>query len=254
MDELSDHLTIGLLSAKLPCMVKFKRIERKRKSTYAAEQILDAIRQGEYHVGDKLPPEREIAEQMGVSRASLREALSALQLAGIIESRSGAGTYVLKAGFAEEYRALTLLEESENLQETFEARRVLEEGIVKLACKRVSAQDLQTLAEVLSKMQQSAQVQDFDVFNQANQRFHLTIVTATHNCLLVHALKPLLEVMRGQLPRELREKYYRADGQHFQRTFEIHRQIFQAVEKKDGVQAVRKMAEHFDMLERDLNE
>jgi len=141
----------------------FKRIETKRKSTYAAEQIVEAIRRGRYRVGDKLPPEREIAEQMGVSRPSVREAISALQI-------------------------------------------------------------------------------------EANQRFHRAIAEATHNSLLLRALEPLLEVMRQRLPRELRGKYYREDARKFERTYEIHRRIFEALAVRDAARAARAVRRHFDVL------
>ncbi|MFQ5794869.1 MAG: FadR/GntR family transcriptional regulator [Candidatus Bipolaricaulia bacterium] len=236
-------------------MAEFTKIEKKRKSTYAAEQIVEAIRRGAYHVGDKLPPEREIAAQMGVSRPSVREALSALQLVGIVESRAGDGTYVLSnmVGLEEGYRALSLLEESESLYEAFEARRVLEEGIAGLVCNKATSKDLQALETSLTAMRQTADVRNFDAFNRANQGFHLTLVTATHNSLLVRALEPLLEVMGQRLPRQLREKYYRSDSQRFRETFEIHRRIFQAIEQRDRVQAVFEMGQHFDALETDLN-
>ena len=68
--------------------------QAKKKATYVAEQIIDAIKQGAYQIGDKLPSERDIAKQMKVSRNSVREALSALQILGVIESRPGTGTYI----------------------------------------------------------------------------------------------------------------------------------------------------------------
>lgn len=235
-------------------MAKFKQIETKKKSMYAVEQIINAIRSGAYHVGDKLPPEREIAEQMGVSRPSVREALSALQLVGLVESRPGDGTYVLKniAGFEEEYRALWLLEESESLFEAFEARRVLEGGIASLACKKASSKDLKLVASALAALQKAADACDFDASNRANQQFHLAIVTATHNSLLVRALEPLLEVMRQRLPQELREIYYRSNSQRFQETLVIHQRIYQAIQDRDSKRATQEMDRHFDELEKDL--
>jgi len=75
--------------------MSFQEIKQaKTKGTYVAEQIMSAIEQGEYQIGDKLPSERAIAEQMKVSRNSVREALSALQKLGAIESRAGTGTYI----------------------------------------------------------------------------------------------------------------------------------------------------------------
>ncbi len=234
----------------------FKRIETKRKSTYAAEQIVEAIRRGRYKVGDKLPPEREIAEQMGVSRPSVREAISALQIAGILESRPGDGTYVVRVpqSLEEQYPALVLLEQSESLAEAFEARRALEESVVRLACEKATPEDLKRIGRELRDMARAAQAQNFDAFMEANQRFHRAIAEATHNSLLLRALEPLLEVMRQRLPRELRGKYYREDARKFERTYEIHRRIFEALAARDAARAARAVRRHFDVLERDLNE
>ncbi|MBI3998745.1 MAG: FadR family transcriptional regulator, partial [Armatimonadetes bacterium] len=88
----------------------FQRIATKRKSALVAEQLIEAIRSNVYRVGSRLPPERVIAEQMGVSRPSVREALSALQLAGVLESRPGDGTYVVELPDRRE-AVVSLLEE-----------------------------------------------------------------------------------------------------------------------------------------------
>lgn len=236
-------------------MSEFKKIQTKKKSTYVAEQIAEALRHGAYRPGDKLPSEREIAEQMGVSRPSVREALSALQLVGIVESRAGDGTYVRRSlsGSREADQALLLLEESESLPEAFEARRVLEESIVRLSCDKATSKDLQMLKGALTEMENAAEARDFDGFNRANQRFHLAIVRATRNTLLVQALEPLLEVMRQRLPQELREVFYRSDSERFAETFEIHRRVFKAIEGRDPHRAAREMIDHFNVLERDLN-
>ncbi len=236
--------------------MEFKKIETKKKSTYAAEQIVEAIRRGDYQVGDKLPSEREIAEQMGVSRPSVREAISALQIVGILESRPGDGTYVVKAltDFEEEYSALLLLEQSESLSEAFEARRVLEESVIRLACEKAAPEDIEDVARVLEEMKQAAQEQNFEALMETNRRFHWAIAEATHNSLLLRALEPLLEVMRQRLPRELRGKYYREDAQKFEETYEMHQRIFDALAARHVTQAVQAMIRHFDILEKDLND
>ena len=235
-------------------MAEFKKIRTKKKSTYALEQIVDAIRRGVYRAGDRLPPEREMAEQMGVSRPSMREAISALQLVGILESRPGDGTYVLRnlTNFEEEYRARLLLEQSESLEEAFEARRVLEESVVRLACRKATPRDLQAIVEALAQMRRAAEAQDFEEFTAANQRFHQAIAAATHNSLVLRALEPLLEVLRQQLPRRLREKFYQEDSRKFEETYELHRRIYEAIARRDAARAVRGMRRHFELLERDL--
>lgn len=235
-------------------MSPFHKIAYKKKSTHAAEQILEAIRRGTFRVGDKLPAERELAERMGISRPLVREALSALQIVGILESRPGDGTYVRRAvSAAEANPALCLLEESESLQDAFEARRLLEEGIVTLACRKAEADDLQRLQEALTEMAQAAARKDFEALNRANRRFHLALAQATHNGLLVRALEPLLEVMHQQLPLKVRESFYRDEDRRFAKTFAVHRELVEALVAQDRQRARQLMRRHFDLLEEDLN-
>lgn len=233
-------------------MTSFKKIECKKKSTFAAEQIVESIEQNKYRVGDKLPSEREIAELMGVSRPSVREALSALQLVGIVESRPGDGTYVLRGinEFEEAYPAFSLLEESDSLHEAYEARRMLEEGIVSLACHKANPSDLEKITIALEEINVAAAKEDFEALNHANRRFHLALADAAHNSLLVCAMEPLLEVMHQRLPQKLRKSFYRDSQHRFEKTYAVHKKIVQAIERKDQDQAVHALREHFMVLER----
>jgi len=235
-------------------MTTFKRIEYKRKSAYAAEQILEAIRAGRYGVGDRLPPEREVAEQMGISRPLVREALSALQIVGVLESRPGNGTYVTRgASAADEVPALSLIEESDSLVEAFEARRLLEEGIVALACRKAACEDLDRLRRALEALGKAAEAEDFEAFNDANVAFHRALARAAHNGLLERALCPLLDVLHQELPRKLRASFYGSDRQRFRETYELHLEILSALERRDERRCASAMRAHFEVFERDLN-
>jgi DNA-binding FadR family transcriptional regulator len=109
-------------------------MHQPKKSMLAAEWILEQIRSQIYPEGTKLPSERDIAQTLGMSRPPIREALSALQIARIVEIRPGDGTYVKSAVPANEMVSdtMSVLEESESPFEVMQARRVLEEGIVKI--------------------------------------------------------------------------------------------------------------------------
>ena len=91
----------------------FEKVRPRKVSAIAAEQIVAAIKRGVFQVGSKLPSEFELAEQMGVSRPSIREALSALQAVGLIESKPGSGNYILKTPTSEEEKEAPHLIESE---------------------------------------------------------------------------------------------------------------------------------------------
>ncbi len=234
----------------------FERVATKKKSAQVAEQIVDRIRRGVYKVGDRLPPERVIAEQMAVSRPSVREALSALELTGIVESRSGDGTYVARVApdRLEEVAALSILEESSSIQEALEARKVFERSIVVLAVQRGSRQTLAPVQAAVVEMEEAAAARDYDRFNAANHRFHLGIAAMSGNAYLQGTLQPLLAVMRERLALALRRKAYQHRQDYFDRTLRAHKEILTALEAGDEAGAQRAMDAHFDLLESSVRE
>lgn len=227
----------------------FQRIETKRKSTRIAEQIADTIRRGVYRVGDRLPSERIIAEQMGVSRPSVREALSALQLVGVLESRSGDGTYVARSPDELGYRALSLLEESESPVEAIEARRVLEEAVVSFAVIRLTEDSLRAIRAALEGMRDAAARVSFEGFSASNVVFHLAIARATGNSLIEKAIRLLVDIMGQQLAMELRRRDYASDGAFFAEAYRVHEELYDALALRDPRKAATAMARHFDMIE-----
>lgn len=238
--NLSDHLTMA-----------FQRIETKRKNVHVAEQIAEAIRARTYRVGDRLPPERVIAEQMGVSRPSVREALSALQLVGVLETRPGDGTYVVKILDRGE-AAISLLEEAESPVDALEARRVLERAIVQMAATRVAPQSLQAVARALESLRLAASLRDYDAFTAANGPFHLAVVRMAANDLLERAVLPLIDVMQHQLAREIRRREYAYDSAFFDAMTRVHADVYEALAAGDASRAVEAMDRHFDLIEASL--
>lgn len=229
----------------------FQRIEIKRKSAHVAEQIAEAIRVKVYLVGDRLPPERAIAEQMGVSRPSVREALSALQLVGVLETRAGDGTYVVKALDRRE-AAISLLEEHESPVAALEARRVLERSIVQMAAARVTPESLATALRAMDSLRRAATLRDYEAFAAANSPFHLAIVRMAANDLLERAVLPLIDVMQQQLAQEMRRREYAHDGAFFDAMTRVHADIYTALAAGDPGQAAEAMDRHFDLIETSL--
>lgn len=233
----------------------FQRIETKKKSTYVAKQIVETIRAGIYPVGSRLPPERVLAEEMGVSRPSVREALSALQVVGILKSRGGDGTYVQSAAdVAQGLRVLELLEESPSLVDALEARRVLEVGVIRHVAGRASPQGLGRLRKALAAMDRAARARDYEAFSASNVEFHLALAGAGGNALIEQAIRPLVEVMRQQLALELRRRYYEEQAEAFARSYGLHEAIARAVEAGDPAAAAAALEQHFDVIERALRE
>jgi GntR family transcriptional regulator, transcriptional repressor for pyruvate dehydrogenase complex len=231
--------------------MSFQRIATKKKSVYVAEQIANAIRRGTYRSGDRLPPERVIAEQMAVSRPSVREALSALQIAGVLESRPGDGTYVTtirEAGDA----VVSLLEQEESPVAALEARRLVERAIAQAAAVRMTPQSLSDLARALDALGQATRARDFHALSAANGPFHLAIVRVVGNELLEGAVRPLMDVMERRLAHEMRRRDYTLNKAFYDEIYRVHEDLYLALQSGDPVRAGEAMDRHFDVIETSL--
>jgi len=222
---------------------------RKTKATYIAEQIFAAIKQGEYSVGSQLPPERQIAEQMKVSRNSVREALRALQIIGIIESRAGMGTYVCEntGKGIDLSKVIAFVEGNKDLFEIWEARQELETTLAKLASNKARKDDLDNIAIALEEMRIDTTMADNTKYLDANRIFHLSVAEAAHNSVLMGALQPLIIVTSRQLLDEIDLGY---TWQKEQQDLDMHEKIFVAIKNHNADAACQAVKLHFDLLDK----
>lgn len=217
-----------------------------KKSTLVAEWVLEQIRSQAYPKGSKLPSEREIAQTLGMSRPPVREALSALQIARIVEIRAGDGTYIRSAAPANEMVSdtMSVLEESESPFEVMQARRVLEEGIIRIAATQATGEDIVRLEQALTRMGNAVEHSDPPRYFQSNREFHLAVAAATHNSVLYRLLESLLLSEEKELWQESIQRYL-SDPEHIKKYTARHERILQAIKKKDVDKAAQEMAEHF---------
>src|SRR6185369_4401248 len=133
--------------------VQFKQVEPRRLYQQIADQIRELIQQGGFEVGTRLPPERDLAQQLGVSRPSLREALIALDVQGHVEILGGSGVYVSRRpqGPSSRKRTPAL---GESPRELMQARAALESAVVVIACAHGTREQLRKLAELISGMRE----------------------------------------------------------------------------------------------------
>jgi len=223
-------------------------IETKRKSAYVVEQILAAIERGEYKQGDKLPPERTIAQQMNVSRNCVREALSALQIAHVLESRVGAGTYVKNPAGAKVDigQVIGLAKDSKDLLEIWEARKEIEIVLVKLAIDRATSDDLANIASYIEEMRAAVRAEDPQEYLAANERFHLSIADSADNL----PLRSALQALHGFTNRELLDEVnigYVVEG--MEKSLREHEDILNAIRNRDEQAGAKAMQVHFRELE-----
>ncbi len=223
----------------------FEKIETKRKPLYVAEQILRAIKEGSYKPGSKLPPERVIAEEMGLSRNSVREALSALQVLDIVESRTGDGSYVKKsvADINIDLQILPILEESESPLKIFEARNVLEMGVVELVIQSTTAEDIEHLQGALDRMRAKAKDGDYEGYLEANLDFHLAIAQASKNPIIESTMTSLWKTTSQRLLNEMLKGYWH---EKIESSIQIHEQLFSAIRDKNRNTAHKVIRNHYE--------
>lgn len=217
-----------------------------KKSAIVAEWVLEQIRSQVYPEGAKLPSERDIAQRLGMSRPPVREALSALQIAGIVEIRPGDGTYVRSPRPASESvdHTMSVIEESESPFEVMQARRLLEEGIVKIAAAEATLEDIERLEQVLKRMKDAVARNDLPRYFQTNREFHLAVATAAQNTVLQRLLKTLLLSEEKKLWQESIQRYL-SDPDHIKQYVSRHERILNAIKERDVKKATQEMTEHF---------
>ncbi len=161
-----------------------------------SEQILRLISSGALRPGDALPPQRQLASQLGVSLSSLREALRGLAAIGVIEIKRGCGTYVCNhaaSALVKQFDWALLLQEEET-RELFEARRVIEVSVAGYAAQRATPAQVENLQALGRAMMASWQARDMRTLEQQDLRFHLSIAEAAGNALLLHLAQSLYAV------------------------------------------------------------
>lgn len=224
----------------------FEKVRPRKVSAIAAEQIIEAIKNDSFPVGSKLPSEFELAEQMGVSRPSIREALSALQAVGLIESKPGSGNYVRKSPSSDEEESAPHLIESEaGCLEVMEAREVLEPPLAAYIARKGANEHAAKLEGILQEMRLQAQSGNFISYFKADKEFHFALAEATGNRLITAAVVPLINTMDQKLYREFTNHYYLKNVSDLEHVVDLHNEILHAIMQGNPELAFERMREHW---------
>ena len=208
------------------------------------------IRTGQYPVSSKLPPERIIAEQMGVSRPSVREAISALQIVGVLETRPGDGTYISKPLISDQlsFQVQTILEQSDSPYEIIQARKAIESGVIHQAIKLATDADIQSIRVAWNKKHEKGLKGDYDAYTKQGKDFHLSIAQATKNNLIVAIMDRLLSVTNRPLWRSMRCRYYEQNPERIEPMMDVHKKIVAAFEERNAEKAIQALEEDLDTV------
>ena len=202
------------------------------------DSLLKAMEAGTIRVGEELPPERDLAEALGISRNSLRECLAIMSFMGIVENRGNRKILVKNADRFRKARSLIDLSYSQDTFEDFmEFRRTNEREIARLACVRATEEDLERLRNSVERLE--ADATDFE----ADVDFHVNLAYASHNTIFAAMLNYV-----NSLILELRMRFFEREEYHG-KTAEAHRRIYEAVKARDEELAVYEMGRHLKIIE-----
>ena len=186
-----------------------KRIRKRRLPDQIIDQILLLIAKGKFKVGDKLPPEHILMKQFGVGRSSIREAMGALSVLGVVNVKPGHGTRITSTKNVPNERPIkwNTLRKYQKGEELIEARMVLEQAIVELAVQKANDEDIAELRNKLTYLESVKK--DRKKFAQTDLSFHHSLARAGHNHLLTKFLselhQPILMWLEREAPWEIDE-------------------------------------------------
>jgi GntR family transcriptional regulator, transcriptional repressor for pyruvate dehydrogenase complex len=231
-------------ASSLPPAAEFGTVVRDPLPEQIANRLVALISERQLRPGDRLPPERELAVTMGVSRASLREALRALSLIGVTEMRQGAGNYVASLDSATLMRplGLVLALSDAGFNELFEARKLVEPKLAALAAERATEAEIARLVECVEAS--AAGIGDDEAFMRADLELHGIIAAASRNEILERVVGSL-----AGLGVASRMATTHLEGMQA-RVVRDHRRIAEAVAARDAAAASAAMLAHLEDVER----
>jgi GntR family transcriptional repressor for pyruvate dehydrogenase complex len=224
----------------------YKVIQSSRLYEQIVQQIEDSILRGELTEGSQLPAERELAEQFGVSRTAVREAIKALQEKGLVDAFPGRGTFVTSGTSNSMRRSLDRIiktSEQNGWSYLVEVREILEPEIAALAATRADAEDIAAMHLCVEKMDKA--VRDSEAFIEADLDFHLALAEAAANPIVLSLIDSIIGLLREQRLRISRVEGGPERGQRY------HRSILEAIERHDAHAARVAMQAHLWQVRED---
>jgi len=232
----------------------FQRVQAEKLSQSVVRQIELLILRGILRPGERLPAERDLADRMGVSRPSLRDALGDLQARGLLVSRPGAGVYVadvLGSAFAPALVDL-FASHDEAVFDYISFRRDMEALAAERAARLGSETDLKVIASVFAKMEAAHQKRDPTDEAQLDAEFHMAIIEASHNVVMLHMMRSMFDLLRmGVFYNRQMMFRNRMTRDHL---LDQHRAIHAAILSRDEGAARAAVSAHLDYVEQALTE
>ncbi|MDF2500043.1 MAG: GntR family transcriptional regulator [Anaerosporomusa subterranea] len=230
-------------------MVRFTAIKHVRTYMEIVEQISRMIRNEELLPGEKLPSERALSAELGIGRQCLREALSVLEVLGLIEVKKGRGTFVREDAFGNLTAKDLDIEEVGDPFALLEARKALEPHAAFLAAKLAQPKDINEMDEILGEM--AAVLTRGEHASAQDKRLHVVIARASRNPVFHKLMNEIIANMGKPLWLTLKEKSLQVHGRN-ERYHEEHVKLVEAIKQQDSRLAEKIMIQHLHGIEQDL--
>jgi GntR family transcriptional regulator, transcriptional repressor for pyruvate dehydrogenase complex len=222
---------------------EFEAVRKTKIYEKVSQQIQRMIVDGLLKPGDKLPPERELAETFQVSRSSLRDAIRTLELIGLVEPRQGEGTVVcdLSAESLIHPLATMLLHKRELVSELLDLRRMIEPPLAARAATRATAEEQAFLEDILRRQKEKVDAGELAV--EEDSEFHYAIAEAARNSVVLKVVDVFMDLLRESRARSLQ-----VEGR-LQKSFAGHRRILNAIRAGNAAAAETAMRRHIEEIE-----
>ncbi len=221
---------------------QFEAIRRNRVYEEVVRRIERMILE-QMQPGDRLPPERQLAEMFQVSRSSIRDAIRTLETMGLVEARQGAGTVVRELTVHSVVTPISsvLVRKRELVSELLEVRRIIEPPLAARAALHATDEELAEMQDILRR--QKEKVQRGELAVEEDTEFHYAIALAADNSVVLKVLDVLMDLLR-----KTRERSLQVEGR-LQKSFAGHQRILAALKRRDAAAAEEAMRRHIQDVE-----
>jgi len=222
-------------------------LEAKDKVQLLVERLTRAVAEGLLLPGERLPSERDLADELSVSRSIVREALSALGAIGLIVRREGRGNFISEVpdpGLLKE-RALALLASSPDPYDVCLAREAMEPALAPMIVSSANEEDFGKLLVALNAFTNACSVQDWKAYFAGDQQFHAALVASTHNRAVAQSMEPLLNGMLSPVWTTLKTAYFLEYPANAQKSANDHERILKAMLERDADALAEALRKHF---------
>lgn len=203
---------------------------KKNKTDVISDRVLENIRNGRWKVGDKLPPEAELAAEFNVSRVSLREGMQKLSVLGVVDICQGRGTYISELNpskFVQPLFSLMAVTEN-NIKEIYDARIAVESDGCKLAALNRTEENIRVLRHCIDNMDEAITFNNYAAYSELDRRFHDTLMLSSCNHILL-----VISRMFGDMA-DIYTQRLNQNASIIQQSMMDHRQLYYAIVDQNG--------------------